>query len=78
VSKTALLPQHLRVTRGDRYRTQKRVANHRATDLLSLRLHQVSFSPSRRAKGGLLAQPPLGDPPGTRLRGPSGSLRCSG
>ena len=21
---------------------------------------------------------PLGDPPGTRLRGPSGSLRCSG
>ena len=29
------------------------------------------------SQGGLLAQPPLAIPPGTRLRGPSGSLRCS-
>ena len=29
------------------------------------------------SQGGLLAQPPLAIPPGTRLRGPAGSLRCS-
>ena len=29
------------------------------------------------SQGGLLAQPPLAIPRGTRLRGPSGSLRCS-
>ena len=36
--------------------------------------HLFAFPASQ---GGLLAQPPLAIPRGTRLRGPSGSLRCS-
>jgi len=32
---------------------------------------------STASQGGLLAQPPLAIPPGTRLRGPAGTLRCS-
>ena len=35
------------------------------------------FSPFTASQGGPLAQPPLAIPRGTRLRGPSGSLRCS-
>ena len=36
-----------------------------------------SISPFPASQGGLIAQPPLAIPRGTRLRGPSGSLRCS-
>ena len=35
------------------------------------------FSPFLASQGGPLARPPLAIPPGTRLRGPAGSLRCS-
>ena len=38
---------------------------------------QISFSPFTASQGGPLARPPLAIPRGTRLRGPSGSLRCS-
>ena len=35
------------------------------------------LSPFTASQGGPLARPPLAIPPGTRLHGPSGSLRCS-
>jgi len=41
---------------------------------------QLRLNPSfalTASQGGLLAQPPLAIPRGTRLRGPAGSLRCS-
>ncbi len=37
----------------------------------------VTISPLPASQGGPLARPPLAIPPGTRLRGPAGSLRCS-
>ena len=43
----------------------------------SLCLFLARLSPFTASQGGLLAQPPLAIPRGTRLRGPSGSLRCS-
>ncbi|GEM_PF-5564869 len=38
---------------------------------------EFAFRLLRRAKGGWASSPPLAIPPGTRLRGPAGSLRCS-
>jgi len=46
-------------------------------DLFSIVLPPSPHFAFTASQGGLLAQPPLAIPPGTRLRGPAGSLRCS-
>ena len=46
-------------------------------DLFSIVLPPSPHFAFTASQGGLLAQPPLAIPRGTRLRGPSGSLRCS-
>ena len=54
-----------------------RATNTTAPLARSLRRFLARLSPFTASQGGLLAQPPLAIPRGTRLRGPSGSLRCS-